>query len=197
MSERGLVNTGGDAIQNKIYTIRNVQVMLDSDLAKIYGVETRSFNQAVKRNIERFPERFRFRLTEEEYENLRSQFVISSDGHGGRRYLPYAFTEQGVSMLSAVLHSNTAVEVSIKIIDAFVQMRHFIKSNAEFFSRLESVEKRQMRFEIETAENFGKIFSALKSGEKSQKQGVFFDGELFDAYTFVSDLIRSAESSVF
>jgi len=197
MSERGLVNTGGDAIQNKIYTIRNVQVMLDSDLAKIYGVETRSFNQAVKRNIERFPERFRFRLTEEEYENLRSQFVISSDGHGGRRYLPYAFTEQGVSMLSAVLHSNTAVEVSIKIIDAFVQMRHFIQSNAEFFSRLESVEKRQMRFEIETAENFGKIFSALKSGEKSQKQGVFFDGELFDAYTFVSDLIRSAESSVF
>ena len=190
------MNTDGDSIRNKIYAIRNVLVMLDSDLAEIYGVETRVFNQAVKRNIERFPEKFRFQLTDEEYENLRSQIVISSSEHGGRRYLPYAFTEQGVSMLSAVLRSKTAIEVSIKIIDAFVQMRHFIRNNAEFFSRLDSVEQRQIRFEMETTENFEKIFNALESGEQKPKQGIFFDGELFDAYTFVSGLVRSAERSI-
>jgi hypothetical protein len=196
MGEGGLMNTDGDSIRNRIYAIRNVLVMLDSDLAEIYGVETRVFNQAVKRNIERFPEKFRFQLTDEEYENLRSQIVISSSEHGGRRYLPYAFTEQGVSMLSAVLRSKTAIEVSIKIIDAFVQMRHFIRNNAEFFSRLDSVEQRQIRFEMETTENFEKIFNALESGEQKPKQGIFFDGELFDAYTFVSGLVRSAERSI-
>jgi len=107
-------------ISGKIYTILGVQVMLDRDLAELYEVETKTFNQAVKRNIERFPEKFMFQLTEYEYENLRSQFVTSSleIQHGGRRYLPYVFTEQGVSMLSAVLRSKTAIEISIKIIDS-------------------------------------------------------------------------------
>ena len=116
-------------IRPLIHTLRGEQVILDSDLARLYGVETKVFNQAVKRNARRFPERFRFRLTEEEFDRLRSQSVTSS-GHGGRRYLPYAFTEQGVAMLSAVLRSDTAIEVSIRIIDEFVAMRHFLAENA-------------------------------------------------------------------
>jgi ORF6N domain len=121
-------------------------VMLDSDLAILYQVETRVFNQAVKRNSNRFPERFRFQLTEEEYKNLRSQFVTSSEEntHGGRRYMPYAFTEQGIAMLSAVLKSDIAVDVSIKIMDTFVRIRNFFISNEDMFSRLDRVELKQL-----------------------------------------------------
>jgi hypothetical protein len=192
-------------IQSMIFTIRGVQVMLDSDLAKIYGVETKVFNQAVKRNIERFPIEFRFQLTEVENNelvancdrlmNLRSQSVTSK-GHGGRRYLPYVFTEQGVSMLSAVLRSETAVKVSIKIINAFVEMRRFIQNNAQVFARLDSVERRQIAFESETEKNFEQIFQALEKTEKMPKQGIFFDGQVYDAYAFVCDLIRSAKKSL-
>ena len=114
-----MITTNDQNIQSRIFTLRGLQVMLDSDLAQLYGVETKVFNQAVKRNIERFPERFRFQLSEDEFQNLRSQFVTSSE-HGGRRYLPYAFTEQGVSMLSAVLKSPTAIDTSIKTIDRFL-----------------------------------------------------------------------------
>ena len=134
-------------IQNKIYTIRGVQVMLDEDLAKLYQVKTKTFNQAVKRNIARFPEHFRFQLTNEEYEYiLRSQIVtlkenLNKDMRGKhRKYLPYAFTEQGVSMLSAVLRSDIAIEDSIKIIDAFVNMRRFLLLNASIFQRLDNIE---------------------------------------------------------
>ncbi|BAI79795.1 conserved hypothetical protein [Deferribacter desulfuricans SSM1] len=177
-------------IKTKIHTIRGVQVMLDSDLAKLYGVEVRVLNQAVKRNKERFPEDFMFQLTKEEYESLRSQIVISS--WGGRRYLPYAFTEQGVAMLSAVLRSKTAIDVSIKIMKAFVAMRKFIIKNAEIFSRLEKIEYKltdhDKKFEV--------LFKALESKEESPTQGIFFDGQIFDAYKFVSDLIRSANKSI-
>ena len=133
-------------ITELIYTIRGKQVMLDSDLAILYQVETRVFNQAVKRNSSRFPERFRFQLTEEEYKNLRSQFVTSSEEntHGGRRYMPYAFTEQGIAMLSAVLKSDIAVDVSIKIMDTFVRIRNFFISNEDMFSRLDRVELKQL-----------------------------------------------------
>lgn len=181
-------------IQSMIFTVRGVQVMLDSDLAQIYQVETKVFNQAVKRNTERFPESFRFQLKKEEYENLRSQIVTSS-GHGGRRYFPYVFTEQGVSMLSAVLRSETAVKVSIKIINAFVEMRRFIQHNANVFARLDSVERRQIAFESETEKNFEKVFQALEAGEPS-KQGIFYDGQIYDAYTFVCDLVRKAKKSL-
>ncbi len=121
-------------IKNKIYTIRDKQVMLDRDLSKLYGVETKVFNQAVKRNIERFPDNFRFQLSKDEYEILRSQIVtlrLNSDGEWGKhtKYLPYAFTEQGVSMLSAILKSKIAIEVSIKIINSFVNMRKVISKN--------------------------------------------------------------------
>ncbi len=196
-----------DNIQSLIFTIRGVQVMVDSDLAQIYGVETRVLNQAVKRNIDRFPESFRFSLTEEEFGNLRfqsgtsssekalrSQTVTSSD-HGGRRYLPYVFTEQGVAMLSAVLRSETAIKVSIKIINAFVEMRKFIQQNANVFARLDSVERRQIAFESTTDKNFEKMFQALEAGEPS-KQGIFYDGQIYDAYTFVADLVRKAEKSL-
>jgi len=131
-----------------------------------------------------------FQLTKEEYDALRSQFVISS--WGGRRYLPYAFTEQGVAMLSAVLRSKTAVEISIKIMKAFVAMRKFIIQNKAVFERLDKIEYKL----IEHDSKFDKVFKALESKEKKHSQGVFFDGQIFDAYKFVSDLIRSAEKSI-
>lgn len=177
-------------IQNKIYSIRGVQVMLDTDLAGLYSVETKALNQAVKRNIERFPEAFRFQLTEPEFSNLRSQIVTSS--WGGNRYLPYVFTEQGVSMLSAVLRSETAVKMSIRIINAFVEMRRFILNNAQLFQRLEGLEMKQ----IETDKRIDQILDALQSGTAKPKQGIFYDGQIFDAYLFVSDLIKSAKQSL-
>ena len=145
-------------IQTKIYNIRGVQVMLDTDLSTLYGVETKVLNQAVKRAIERFPESFRFQLTEVEFTNLRSQIVTSS--WGGNRYLPYVFTEQGISMLSAVLRSETAITTSIRIINAFVEMRKFILNNALLFQRLEGVEQKQ----IESDRRIDLIWDALDNG---------------------------------
>jgi len=183
-------------IQDKIYTTRGVQVMLDTDLAVLYGVDTKVFNQAVKRNVERFPNNFRFQLTKTEYEEfLRSQNVTSK-GRGGRRYRPYAFTEQGVAMLSAVLKSDTSVQVSIQIINAFVAMRRFIATNAEVFQRLDRVERKQIEYKEETEQKFEQIFSAIEERSIKPKQGVFFDGQVFDAYQFVSDLIRTADKSI-
>lgn len=199
-------------IQSMIFTVRGVQVMLDSDLARIYGVEIKRLTEQVKRNIDRFPENFRFQLTKDEYEDLRSQAVtLESDsislrsqiatleverGRGQhRKYLPYVFTEQGVSMLSAVLRSETAVKVSITIINAFVEMRRFIQQNANVFARLDSVERQQIVFESETEKNFEKVFQALEAGEPS-RQGIFYDGQIYDAYSFVCDLVRKAKKSL-
>ncbi|MCW9094685.1 MAG: ORF6N domain-containing protein [Ignavibacteriaceae bacterium] len=195
------------AIQQKIYTIRNVQVMLDSDLAKFYGVETKQLNRAVKRNIDRFPEEFMFQLDDNEWESLRYQIGTSNKDSlryqngtsikkGGRRYLPYVFTEQGVAMLSGVLKSDTAVKMSVQIISAFVAMRKFIINNAQIFQRIDIVERKQLKHEMETDEKFEKVFNALQSKELEPKQGIFFDGQIFDAYKFVSDLIRKAEKSI-
>ncbi len=137
-------------IHNLIYAIRGQQVMLDSDLAMLYQVETKVFNQAVKRNIARFPENFRFQLNTDEYASLRSQFVTSNDiensRKGGRRYLPYVFTEQGIAMLSAVLKSDIAVQVSIRIMNTFVEMRHFLAGNAAIFEHISAVELRQLQY---------------------------------------------------
>ena len=206
-------------VQSLIYTVRGEQVMLDSDLAEIYEVEPRRLNEQVKRNIERFPEHFRFQLTQDESDNLKCQTGTSSaddalrsqnatlkkdenlrsqnatSSHGGRRYLPYVFTEQGVSMLSAVLRSETAIKVSIQIINAFVEMRRFIQNNASIFARIDSVEKRQLQFESKTEAHFEKVFQALESAEPP-KQGIFYDGQVHDAHTFVSDLIRKAKKSL-
>ncbi len=158
----------------------------------MYKVETKVLNQAVNRNIERFPDSFRFQLTDSEMQNLRSQSVTSSNQHGGRRYLPYVFTEQGVAMLSAVLRSDTAIKVSIQIMNAFVEMRKFILNNATVFQRLNSIELQQ----VESNQKFEQIFRALETKNVIPTQGIFFDGQVFDAYTFVSDLIRSARESI-
>lgn len=180
-------------IKSKIYTIRDKQVMLDGDLAELYDVETRVFNQAVKRNTKRFPESFRFQLTKEEYENLKSQIVTSSlSEHGGRRYIPYVFTEQGVSMLSAVLNSRTAIEVSIKIINSFVAMRQFISQNALIFQKFDHLEQKLLKHD----EKFDKVFEALENKNPTQSQGIFYNGQIFDAHNFVSELIRGAKNSI-
>ena len=185
-------------IQQKIYTVRGKQVMLDSELAKIYGVESKRLNEQGKRNIARFPEEFRFQLTEKESEILRSQFATLKNLRRGqhRKYLPYVFTEQGVSMLSAVLKSKTAVEISIKIINSFVAMRNFLRSNGKLFQRLESVEKRQISHETKTDGKFERIFNALEDNILIKKRGIFFDGQVFDAYVFVCQLIKKAKKSI-
>ena len=128
-------------IQNLIYQIRGIKVMLDSDLAKLYGVETKRLNEAVKRNITRFPKHYMFQLTEEEFSSLRSQFATSKEGKGGRRYMPYVFSEQGVAMLSSVLNSETAIQMNIKIVDTFVNMRHFVLENKELTKRFNELEQ--------------------------------------------------------
>ena len=177
-------------IRNRIYTIRGVQVMLDEDLALLYGVETRVLNQAVKRNKERFLGEFMFQLNENELNILKSQIVISS--WGGRRTKPYVFTEQGVAMLSAVLKSETAVKISVQIINAFVAMRRFIASNAQIFQKLDTLEIKQ----VETDKKIDYVLNAIESKEIQLKQGIFFDGQIFDAYKFVADIIRTAQKSI-
>ena len=181
-------------IENRIYNIRGHQVMLDSDLAGIYQVETKVFNQAVKRNAERFPENFRFQLTQDEFDtiNLRSQIVTSSLNYGGRRYLPYVFSEQGIAMLSAILRSEVAVKVSIEIMNAFVEMRKILISNASLFHRLDKIEIKQS----ETDQKFEEIFKVLESDKLHSEKGVFYNGQIFDAYSFVSDIIRNAKTSI-
>ena len=178
-------------IENRIYTIRGVQVMLDSDLAEMYQVQTRALNQAVKRNIERFPDDFMFQLTQEEWENLKSHNVTSSE-HGGRRKLPFVFTEQGVSGLSGVLKSEIAAKIHVSIIRAFVQMRKFISENIGLAQRVEGVERKQ----LEADQKFEKIFKALERKDLIPNQGVFFDGQVFDAYELASKIIRSAKTSI-
>ncbi|MCH7770492.1 MAG: ORF6N domain-containing protein [Bacteroidetes bacterium] len=207
-SKNNIIVYNSNSIQQRIYTIRGVQVMLDSDLAEVYGVETRRLNEQVKRNIDRFPKEFMFQLMKEEYENLmsqiamsniknlKSQVAISRSGHGGRRKSPYVFTEQGVAMLSGVLKSETAVKTSIQIMNAFVEMRKFLMNNALLFQRLDNVERKQLKFKIEANEKFDKIFNALQSKEIEPKQGIFFNGQIFDAYKFVSGLIRKAIKSI-
>lgn len=190
-----------NSIESKILNIRNKQVMLDSELAAIYGIETKVFNQAVKRNIERFPDEFRFQLTEEEMNTFfkpasRSQIVtLNSSGNlrgSNIKYRPYAFTEQGVAMLSAVLRSETAVKVSIEIMNAFVQMRHYLQENANIISRLTNTETKL----LEHDKNFERIFAALESNPKPKKEGVFFQGQIFDAYAFFQNIIQNAKNEI-
>ena len=181
-----------DEIRKLIYSIRGKQVMLDSDLASLYQVETKNLNRAVKRNIERFPESFCFQLTEEEVENLRFQFGTSSLNHGGRRYLPMVFSESGVAMASAILRSEIAVKVSVEIMEAFVEMRRILISNASLFNRLDKIELKQ----LEADQKFEEIFKALESDKIHSEKGVFYDGQIFDAYTFVADIIRNAGRSI-
>ena len=195
-----VTNHGQLAVSGKIEplikTIRGQQVMLDKDLAMLYGIETKVLNQTVKRNIERFPDDFRFELNREEC--LRSQ-IVTSNGRGGNRYSTYAFTEQGVAMLSSVLRSKTAIEVNIKIMRAFVSMRHFLLNNAEVFQRLSTMEYHQLEMQQhlqESDKRIEEVFRRLDEGNVKPKQGVFYNGQIYDAYAFVSDLIKSAKKHI-
>jgi ORF6N domain len=179
-------------IENKIYVIRGMQVILDRDLAQLYQVETRIMIQAVKRNQDRFPDSFIFQLSDAEFQHWKSQIVISNADKMGLRRAPYAFTEQGVAMLSAVLRSDTAIQVSIQIMQTFVTMRKFLINNASVFQRLDHIELKQLK----TDEKLEQIFKALETGQIQPNQGIFFDGQIFDAYSFVSSLIREAKKSI-
>ena len=187
-----------DNIETLIKMIRGQQVRLDKDLATLYGVEAKVLNQAVKRNVERFPDDFRFQLTKEEC--LRSQIVTLNEKQGQHlKYMPYAFTEQGVAMLSSVLRSQTAIDVNIQIMRAFVSMRHFMVNNASVFSRLETIEYHQLEMQQhqqETDKRIDEVFRRLDEGNAKPKQGVFYNGQVYDAYTFVSDLIKSAKKRI-
>lgn len=178
-------------VEELIFTIRDKQVMIDYHLAQLYGVETKVLNQQVKRNIERFPERFRFQLTDDE----RDKVVTICDHLSKLKFSktnPYAFTEQGVAMLSAVLRSETAVAVSVRIIDAFVEMRRFLSKDMNILKRIDNLERSSM----EANKKFDKIFSVIESGNVCSAQRIFFNGQVFDAYIFVTKLIRSATRSI-
>ena len=193
-------------VESLIRVIRGQQVMLDRDLAELYGVETKRLNEQVKRNIERFPEDFMFQLTKEEFENWKSQFATSNSIVMGARKRPYAFTEQGVAMLSGVLKSSTAVEANIRIMRAFVSMRHFMVNNAAVFQRLETIEFNQLESNKVQAKilahqevqdhRIDEIFRRLDEGMYKPKQGIFFDNQIYDAYSFVSELVKSAKQRI-
>ena len=191
--EANMIEYSAEDIKNLIYTIRGKQVMLDSDVARLYDTETRIINQAVKRNIERFPEDFGFQLTDSEFLNLRSQIVILNakvnNGKVIRKYNPYVFTEQGIIMLSGLLRNEKAIKVSINIIEAFVEMRKFIANNANIFNKLINVEYKL----LEHDEKFDEVFNRLQNNKESEfKQKIFFDGQIFDSYSLIINLINSA-----
>ena len=188
-----LYNSG--AIQRKIFTMRNLQVMLDRDLAELYHVKAIRLREQVKRNSKRFPDDFMFQLTVEEVELMVSQNAIPSKRHLGG-FLPYAFTEQGVANLASVLKSERAIETNIQIMRAFVEMRKFITNNAQIFRKIDTIERRQLKHEMETDEKFEKVFNAMQKEKLDPKQGIFFNGQIFDAHKFVSDLIRKAEKNI-
>ncbi len=180
-------------IKNLIYTIRGKQVMLDSDVANIYHCETKYVNRVVKRNIERFPEEFCFQLNENEFESLRCQFVtLNENGRGQhRKYIPYVFTEQGIAMLSALLKSDIAVSVSVNIMKAFIEMRKFLMINGQVFERLTSVEHKL----LEHDKKFDEVFNQLQL-EENIKQRIFFDGQIYDAYSIIIDIIKKANKKI-
>ncbi len=190
-----LLDTGNDplkatSIENLILNIRGRQVILDRDLAVLYGVETKRLNEQVKRNMERFPEDFMFELTTEECS--RSQ-IATLNGRGQNiKYMPYAFTENGIAMLSGVLRSQTAIAVNISIMRAFTAMRTFIINNAQIFQRLDRMEVKQ----LETDQKIDEIFDQIERPNQPPLEGIFFNGQIFDAYVFISKLIKKANKSI-
>jgi len=183
--------TGLHDIENRIFSIRGVQVMIDSDLAEMYQVETKRLNEQVRRNINRFPDTYRFQLTD----NEKIELVANCDRFRNLKHSshnPFAFTEQGVAMLSAVLRSDTAVIVSIQIMNAFVEMRKFLANNAGLLQRVEKMETRLIGHDA----NFERIFTALETKYQQLKYNIFFAGQIYDAYSFVIQLIGKAETEI-
>ena len=184
-----------------IYTIRGKQVMLDHDLAALYGYEVRALNQQVKRNIWRFPDDFMFQLTKEEIEIVKSQIVTSpysnfySGQDGGRRKPPYAFTEQGIYMLATVLKGEIADQQSIFIMRAFREMRHFVANNALLFEKISHIELKQLEYEKSTDERFDKVFQYIEDHAESE-QKIFFDGQIYDAFSLITSIIHKAQKEI-
>lgn len=193
--ENQLKIVNSEEIKKLIYTIRGKQVMLDSDVAMLYHYETKNVNKAMKRNIERFPEDFCFQLTNDEFKNLRFQNGTLNkkvnNGKVTRKYLPYVYTEQGISMLAGVLKNDIAIQVSISIIRAFIEMRRFISSNSQIFDRLTNVEYKL----LEHDKKFDEVFNELQKDENF-KQKIFFQGQIYDAYSLVIDIIKRAKNKI-
>lgn len=186
-----LIKIDKEDIKRMIYTVRGIQIMLDFDLAKLYEVKTKRLNEQVRRNMERFPESFMFKLTRSE----RDELVAKCDHLKPLKFssaMPFAFTEQGVAMLSAVLKSYTAIKVSVEIIEAFVTMRKFLLTNAQLFQRLDKTEQKL----LEHDDKFKRVFSLIEDKSIKPDKGIFFDGQVFDAHRFISDLIRTANKSI-
>ena len=179
-----------NSIRSKIHVIRGQQVMLDFDLAQIYGYETKRFNEQVKNNIERFDEDFRFQLTDEEDENLRSKFSTSS--WGGARYKPYAFTEQGIYMLMTVLKGDLAVTQSKLLIRTFKEMKHFIQNNSHVFAELDNIRKHL----LESDKKIDELFSLMDKYNVKETQGIYFQGQIFDAYAKFESFIAQAKKEI-
>ena len=199
-TETSIALSSDAQIRDMIYTVRGQQVMLDSDLAELYEVETGALNRAAKRNEDRFPEDFRFRLADDEHENLRCQIGISSDdlrefASGGRRYMPYVYTEQGVAMLSGVLRSKAAVDTSVRIMRAFVEMRHFIADNAHMFEQIRGIDHRLDSLERSTGERFEHVFDYMET-HKTPSQKVFFEGQVYDAFELLVSLVQGAKREI-
>lgn len=186
-------------IESLIYIVRDKQIMFDDDLAALYQVDTGALNRAVKRNIDRFPEDFKFQLTKEEYETLRCQNGISNNDsaeeRGGRRYLPFVFTEQGIAMLSSVLRSDMATKASIGIMRAFVEMRKFIANNALLFERIGEIELKQLEYQRKTDERFEQVIEYL-SDQEQPAQKIFFDGQIYDAFSLLVKVITKADNEI-
>lgn len=192
-------NISNEEIKHLIYTIRGKQVMLDSDVSMLYHYETKKINQTVKRNINRFPERFCFKLTEEELETMWSQIVTTSKSevnkYRSKKYLPYVFTEQGIAMLSGLLKNEIAVQVSIKIMDAFVEMRKYINLNKYLFEKVITIESKMDKKFTEYDKKFDEVFDQLQH-EENIKQKVFFEGQIYDAYSLIIDIIKKAYKKI-
>lgn len=186
-------------IEKKIFVIRSVHVMIDRDIAELYGVETRRLNEQVKRNIERFPEEFMFQLNEEEFENWKSQIATSNSDKMGLRKRPFVFTEHGVTMLASVLKSETAVKASIQIVKAFVSMRHFVQSNSLIFAELKSIREHQLETDLhlkESDKRIDQLFTLMDKYNVNDTQGIFFQGQIFDAYAKFESFIQSAKKEI-
>ena len=216
--ELNVVTYESESIKNLIYTIRGKQVMLDSDVAMLYQYQTKRINETVNRNKQRFPENFCFQLTENEIKSLKSQIILSNSNqennwsqfatssknennkHRGNKYLPYAFTEQGIAMLSGLLKNEIAIQVSINIMNAFVEMRKFIISNGQVFDRLINIEYRLISQDKRLSNHekkFDKVFDELqKNEEKEFKQKIFFDGQIYDSYSLIIDIIKTAKNKI-
>jgi len=174
-------------IEDMIYEVRGKQVMLDSDLAKLYHVETKVFMQSVKRNIDRFPSNFMFQLTKSEFISLRSQ-IVTSNGSGGRRYNPYVFTEQGIAMLASVLRSKIAINTSIKIINTFVMMRKYISNSL--------IEQRYINNLVLEHEERLKVVESTFSSFKEKNNHLFFEGQIYDSYSLLIDIFNKAKKEI-